>query len=113
MLRVNLIHISPPLKCLRYWQETAKKKKRVRGRVRPPLSLQILSICHITFKQHEKLRERPCTILCEGCQTQCRSSVPTAQSRGHGPLKFRLIIVSDCALSTRREGEHVVEKKDF
>lgn len=58
-----------------------KKKKIVRGRVRPPLSLQILSICHITFNQHGKLRERPCTILCEGCQTQCRSSVPTAQTQ--------------------------------
>lgn len=88
-----------------------EKKKRVRGRVRPPLSLQILSICHITFNQHEKLRERPCTILCEGCQTQCRSSVPTAQSRGHEAAyiqsnnNFGL-----CALSTSDIGEHMAEK---
>lgn len=91
LLRVNLIHISPlemSEVLARNGQKKEKKKERegARGRVRPPLSLQILSICHITFKQHEKLRERPCTILCEGCQTRCRSLVPTAQTQGLGAV---------------------------
>lgn len=64
-----------------------------------PALLQILSICHITFKQHEKLRERPCTILCEGCQTQCGKELSAHSSQ----FKFTLIISFNCAQRQKKK----------
>lgn len=118
LLRVNSIHISPPLKTSEVQardgqrkKKGEKKGKRVRRRVRPPLLLQILSICHITFKQHEKRRERPCNnIVWRLSNSMQELGAHFSKTRTQGRCNSAGLITSDC-LQAAKMREHTAEKR--